>query len=188
MFVAAEGRNRTERNYLKGFMAEHENIVLRMVPQSATDPEGMAGNLASFMKEAGYSPEDGDLAFCLVDHDCNAGKDAQIQKALKIARKHGFELVVSNPCFELWFLCHFTAAPRNCSSSKDTVKEVMRYLPQYAKGDENLYENTKSHLPDAVINAKMLEKRCLSRGLEEYRHDFHPSTAMYRMIEKMSAR
>ena len=57
-----------------------------MVPDSSTDPEGMAKSLVEFMEEAGFSVEDGDLAFCLIDHDCNQTKD--LRKNNKINKKY----------------------------------------------------------------------------------------------------
>ena len=188
VFMAAEGRNRTEKNYFRDFISKHKNLTLRMVPDSSTDPVGMAVSLAEYMEEAGFSPEDGDLAFCLIDHDCSQEKDGQILKALKIARKHGFDLIISNPCFELWFVCHFTDTPKNYSSSKEVLKDVEVYLPGYGKSDDDIYQRTESYLPYAIENAKGLEIRCLERGHAIYKHDFSPSTEVYKAIEKMLER
>lgn len=187
VFIAAEGHNRTERNYFKGFIARHKNLALRMVPDSSTDPVRMAESLGDFMEESGFSSLDGDLAFCLIDHDCNHAKDDQIRQALKIAQDRGFHIILSNPCFELWFICHFTSTPKNYASSKEVLKDIIHYLPGYGKSDEDLFMRTESHLPEAIENAKKLEKRCLESGYTLHGYGFSPSTEVYRMTELMMA-
>lgn len=188
VFIAAEGHNKTEKNYFRGFISKHKNLTLRMVPDASTDPKGMAESLAVFMDEEGFSSEDGDLAFCFIDHDCNQQKDDQILKAIEIARKHGFDVIVSNPCFEIWFVFHFSETPKNYSSSKEVLKDIEEYLPGYGKSDEDTYERTEERLHLAIENAKRLEKRCLDNGYILYRHDFSPSSNVYKAIEKMQER
>ena len=185
VFIVAEGHNRTEKNYFRGFVAKHKNLTFKIVHDSSTDPERMAQSLADFMDEMDYSAEDGDMAFCLIDHDCNQTKDEQIQKALEIARKRGFDVIVSNPCFEVWFICHYTSTPRNYSSSKEVLKELEEYLPDYEKSDTDIYDRTEPNLQSAINNAKHLVQRCQEQGHSQFRFDFSPCTDMYLAIEKM---
>jgi len=156
-----------------------------MVPDASTDPEGMAESLAEFMEDSGFSAEDGDLAFCMIDHDCNQAKDEQILKALEIARKHGFDVIASNPCFELWLICHYAESPRNYTSSKEVLKDTRVYLPGYGKSDEELYDRTSYKLSEAIESAKRLEKKCLEHGHVIHKYDFSPSTEVFKVIEKI---
>lgn len=187
VFIAAEGHNRTERNYFKGFASRHKNLSIKMVPDSSTDPVGMAESLADFMDDSGFSLEDGDMAFCLIDHDCNYTKDSQIAQALQIAQEKGFYVIVSNPCFEIWFICHFTSTPKNYSSSKEVIKDLDSYIPGYGKSDIDVFIKTESRLSDAISVAKRLEEKCSSLGYIIHRHDFSPSTEVFKMIEMMLA-
>ena len=64
--------------------------------------------------------KNGDMGFCLVDYDCQSSKDEAILKADKfagkIAGKKNLKLLVSNPCFELWYLCHFIKSTKQYNS------------------------------------------------------------------------
>lgn len=184
VYIAAEGHNRTERYYFKGLISKYKGFSIRMVPDSSTDPVRMAESLGDYMNEFGFSAEDGDLAFCLIDHDCNFEKDSQISQAKQIARENGFSIIVSNPCFELWFLCHFVY-PRKYSSSKEVVRDLENYIPGYEKSDMNIFDRTETHLKDAIEIAKKLETNCISAGYPIHRHDFTPSTEVFKMIEKL---
>ena len=187
VFIAAEGRNRTERNYFHGLAADHKGIALKFAPGTDTDPEKLARGLARFMDESGFSYKEGDAAYCLVDHDCNFKKDEQIQKALAIARKKGFDLIVSNPCFEVWFICHFRM-PGNYSSSSECIRDLEKYIAHYAKGDEDLYARTRGNILKALEMAEQLEDLCRRRGHTLHRHDFSPSTEVYRIVKEMLKR
>ena len=185
LFIAAEGHNRTERNYFKGFLSKYKNYSIHMVPDSSTDPVGMAESLGDFMEDSGFSAEDGDLAFCLIDHDCDYTKDEQIVRAVQIAREKNFTVIVSNPCFELWFICHFTSTPKNYVCSKEVVKDLETYLPDYGKADLDIFIRTEAELEDAITVAKQLETRCASLGYTIHCHDFAPSTEVFKMVEML---
>ena len=185
VFIVAEGHNRTERNYFRGFLSKHKNLSIRMVPDSSTDPVGMAESLADFMDEFGFSAEDGDMAFCLIDHDCDYTKDDQIARAVHIAREKNFTVIVSNPCFELWFICHFTSNPKNYASSKEVIRDLVSYLPGYGKADMDVFMRTENRLNEAIAVAMQLEAKCASLGYSLHRHDFAPSTEVFKMVEMM---
>ena len=113
IIFAAEGHNKTETIYLKELVNDQGGFKLRKSRDSSTDPIRMVTGLISAMDEYGFSAEDGDLAFCFIDLDLSREKEMQLKKAAPTAEKHGIKLIVSNPCFELWFICHFTDSPKH---------------------------------------------------------------------------
>ncbi len=184
VFVCVEGRrNRTERCYLKALNSDCRKISIKIVPDSSTDPVGMAESLSSFMKENDFSLDDGDLAFCLIDQDCLREKDSEIAKADRIAKQNGFQLIVSNPCFELWFICHFIKVPKKYLSSKELIEDIEKYLPGYNKSDSNVYRRISDKLDFAIESAKKLEQRGLENGNKIHTADLCPSTEVFKMIE-----
>ena len=76
-------------------------------------------------------------------------------------------LLVSNPCFELWYLLHFQNYVEN-DSSKDVENALRRYVSNYQKGEvpENLDKQS-----DAIRRATKLNL---------YNN---PSTSVYKLIE-----
>lgn len=99
ILIAAEGRNKTETNYFKKWNNSEYRIAF--VKNEYTDPVNMVNALDKDFRSKGLSHKNGDMGFCLVDHDCQSSKDEAILKADKIAGKKNLKLLVSNPCFEL---------------------------------------------------------------------------------------
>lgn len=186
VFVAVEGRrNKTERYYLKALVEDCRKISIKIVPDSSTDAVGMAESLVLSMNENDFSSEGGDLAFCLIDQDCLKEKDSEIAKAERIAKQNGFQLIVSNPCFELWFLCHFIKSPKKYFSGDELNKDLKRYLPGYSKSDNNVYMRVRDKLDFAIESARRLEQRGLENGNKIHTADLCPSTEVYKIIDAL---
>lgn len=66
----------------------------------------------------------GDLVYAVFDTD--VGKEKQIEKTRKIAKNEKVGLILSNPCFELWLLMHFTFSTKSYSNNKAVCDELMR--------------------------------------------------------------
>lgn len=98
--------------------------------------------------------EEDDLAFCLVDGDVNPAKDSQIVAADRLANGTYAKQIVSNPCFEVWFLDHYHFTTRQFRSSADVVAELSTLCPGYAKGRQDMYELTKDALQAAIKTPK----------------------------------
>ena len=77
------------------------------------------------------------------------------------ADKDNFYIADSNPCFELWFLLHFTFTTRsfkNCKQAEDALKH---YLPDYCNGEKyskNLFQRLLPRLPKALENCAKLKE------------------------------
>lgn len=185
ILFAAEGHNKTETYYLQDFIRDVGNLTLRRSRDASTDPVGMVKGLVDAMDEFDFDAENGDLAFCLFDMDCNQDKESQIRQAMQIANKHNIEIIMSNPCFELWFICHFTASPRYYSSSSELCKDMNRFINGYCKSKEGIYSLLKNNLTIAISNAEALEKKALQAGYNKLTADFSPTTEMYKLIRSI---
>lgn len=115
---------------------------------------------------------DFDEAWCVVDVD-----EFDIPTAAKAARGAGVELVVSNPCFELWLLLHHEdhrAALFGCATAE---KQLRRYLPRYDK-TRLVFADFAKTVTEAIARAKALEPS----GTD---HSRNPSTSVWRLVEKI---
>ena len=185
VIFAAEGHNKTETYYLQDFVKDTGKIKLHRSHDASTDPVGMVNGLISTIRELDFSPSEGDLAFCILDMDRNKDKEEQLKKAISLAEKHDIQIIVSNPCFELWFICHFTKTPRNYASSKELLKDMQNYIKDYGKSMDGIYQLTREHLDEAIINAENLERRALNAGYKKYTAAFSPTTEMYILVSKI---
>ena len=191
VLFAAEGRNKTERLYLSDLINDTDGLTIRKAYGTATDPIGMVENLASTMDDLGFDPDYGDLAFCFIDLDCSREKEKQIRECAEKAADSDIHLIVSNPCFELWYMCHFTSSPRNYARSDDLLKDMPGFIKGYDKAKAGIYAITKDRIGTAIINAANLEKWAISNGYRIHTAGFSPATDVYRifpLIKEASSR
>lgn len=79
--------------------------------------------------EAGF-----DAVWCVFDVDDHE----RIETAVELARKLGFDLAVSNPCFEVWLLWHFEECEQYLSG--DQVREKLK---KHGIAEKNMPANFK---------------------------------------------
>ena len=183
ILFAAEGHNATETIYLKDLINDTKGLTLRKAYGTDTDPLGMVENLRATMDDLGFDADYGDLAFCFIDLDCNRKKEKQIREAAEKAIANNIHLIVSNPCFEIWYMCHFTSSPKNYTESKALLKDMPQYIKGYGKAKEGIYALTKKYINTAIINAKNLEKRAIANGYIIHTADFSPATDVYKIFQ-----
>lgn len=92
-----------------------------------TDPIKMSKHLINDYEYFELNSELGDMAFCVVDGDISIEKEKQIFEADSIIKEIG-KVIVSNPCIEVWFLCHFINSTRQYSSSNDVIKRLREFI------------------------------------------------------------
>lgn len=148
--VATEGKNKTETNYLKAFNRCQSEY--RVVPAKGNNTD--AGNIVDDAIKA-ISQEElrfdfGDLAVALVDTD--KGKEAQIKSARGKAQKNNVQMILSNPCFEVWLLQHYRFSTRSYNSSNEAIEELKSHWSEYEKNTNDfsaLIKTTKTALEHA---------------------------------------
>ena len=144
-FVFCEGE--TEKEYIN-FLRSKYRIPIEIKSK-------VSGNRISqkyinnFLKGKLTSPKD--KIFLMYDLDV-----AEILDKLQAIKKGN--LLVSNPCIELWFLLHHQNQNANLNSS-ECIRKLEQFWTEYKKGD--LTENTKRKLIDnkskAISRAKKLK-------------------------------
>lgn len=185
VLIAAEGSNKTETQYFRDFAREYNKTVV-FAPGNYTDPVNMVVALFEDFRRRDLDLGAGDIGYCLVDADLNPSKDAQIAAADKFAAEHGLRVLVSNPCFEVWFLCHHSASARHFASNSAVLSELCRYYPGYTKSAAGMFSATQSKLPDAIKNAASLRAACESAGYVPHTAEFEPSTEIDELAERLS--
>lgn len=184
LLIAAEGKNKTETIYFRNF--QRDNVSVKTIPGNETSPVQLAERL--IIETNNLELQADDLAVCLVDSDFDSSKDVQLkradQKLQKASRNRcGLRLIVSSPCFEKWYLCHFSSSSRNYNSSKDLLKELVSWIPNYKKSDNVYPQYLKGKTRTAISNAKKLEENCINSGLCLHTVSFSPSTEVYKVFE-----
>lgn len=182
ILIQTEGKNQTEENYFKHF----SNSFLKITPIKGnyTDPINMTSQLIKKFKntyDANY-----DYAICFVDSDFAELKNKQIKEAdtkIKKSKCKNFSLIVSSPCFEIWFLCHYTCSDRKYINNDEVIQHLKEYIPDYEKNSTTFYPKLDNRINLAIKHSKKLEENRLKDGCIPHTVDFQPSTEVYKVFE-----
>ncbi len=174
ILVVAEGW--TERIYFTGLRTRKSTIKIVVPKSHPTDALGLVKSCVEHMKDRGINIEFGDMAICVFDIEEN--DERNLRQAIRIARRSGIRLAITNPCFELWFLMHFQDVPMAV-----TCKEAHRFLSDHIKG----YHKTKDYrdqlgpLRQGAMN-RALESS--SEGIEESMPS-NPGTTLHIILSEI---
>ncbi|MDD4643395.1 MAG: RloB family protein, partial [Erysipelotrichaceae bacterium] len=128
MFISLEGNNKTEKLYLKALNKDNNKYALIFTPGRESDPINMHKSLKKTIKES-FNEDDGDKAYCICDRDFEIYK---LDKLMKIRQDKTTEkkisVIVSNPCFEIWYLNHFIFYTKEMMSYKELEKTLCKYI------------------------------------------------------------
>lgn len=135
MVVAGEGKNITELSYVRSFNTQHGKYVIRT--QNAghdTDPSGILKSIEKYWQDKELSEDLGDKAYILLDIDCSEARMKQIEDASN--NSDYAEFILSNPCFEFWFLLHFECSDHSFSTNDELIRKLKKYIPNYEKSSD----------------------------------------------------
>jgi len=98
-----------------------------------------------------------------------------------MANKSNIIACISNPCFEVWFLLHFSYSTRCLNVFEDVKMELLKYMPDYEK-NKDVYHKLQPYQDKAIMNAKKLESHHKNEGKTKVR-DCNPSTRVHELVE-----
>lgn len=160
-FVFCEGE--TEMAYVK-FLRSLYRAPIQVIPK-----KGKSNISEDYIERSKneYVRTDQDKVFLMYDLDV----DGILENLQKIPHA---ELLVSNPCIELWFLLHYQDQKSEISSDK-CVQKYQKVSKQYKKG--TLSEEEKNVL---AKNKDMAIKRAMCKA--DYTN---PSTTVYKLLKML---
>ncbi len=161
LFFFCEGE--TEMAYVK-FLRSLYRAPIQVIPK-----KGKSNISEDFIERSKneYVRTDQDRVFLMYDLDV----DGMLENLQKIPNA---ELLVSNPCIELWFLLHYLEQKSEISSDK-CVQKYQKVSKQYKKGA--LSEEEKKVLAE---NSELAVER--AKKLAEYQN---PSTTVFKLLEEL---
>lgn len=185
VLIGIEGRNRTERLYFQDLIRDKgDGYTVRFTSREETDPKGIAKSMIRDIKNYELDFTNGDLAYCVFDTDTDPDKQKYIDEAEVNAGKENIETILSNPCFEVWFLMHFTDSTHAFSNNREVIDRLKEKISDYEK-NKSIYGSIKERTCTAVGNAKRLETFHDEMGRRPKHVDRNPSSEVYKIIEKV---
>lgn len=181
ILIGCEGKNQTEQNYFKEFNQTQKNYTIQPASGNSTDPKGIVEDTINSIQKSKMEPKEGDLAFCLFDSDTDAQKQEQIDQAVSRAKQKGIEVLLSVPCFEVWFLQHFQYSTGQLTGNQ-AIRALKKFIPEYEKS-KSVFFQLESSVDIAVDHAKRLEKHHNELGIRSKSLKRNPSTEAYKLVE-----
>ncbi len=183
ILIVAEGENVTETQYFKSFQKQNGKCNIRLtIAKHITDPEGMLRAIQIRWKEMGLDARKGDRAYVVLDLDCNDDKAQLIKRIQATAKETRF--IISNPCFEVWFLLHFKYSTKQFANSDEVIRNLKVYIPGYRK-NLDVSETIDSMREQAKVNAKKLRDYFDELGYEWPSNDCNPCTDIDILLNKI---
>lgn len=182
-----EGDNKTEEIYFRNFQKRGNPYNIKFAYGHDTNPVGMVKSLISYMKKEDISTENDDKIYCVFDADIDINKQKRIDEAIKLASKNGIDVIMSVPCFELWYRLHYSYTSKVYSSNKEIINDLKNYIPNYEK-NINVYNIIKDKTDVAIENSKKLEKQQIKNGKIISNVNCNPYTSVYKPVEYIISR
>ena len=189
-FVVAAEDTYAPSQYFDGLDFHRVKVVVLPTPPGSglSAPEQVVDRLKDAFQQAKKNREcqEDDEFWVLLDTDHHV-KDTHLRgttEALSQARHVGFEVAISNPCFELWLLLHHEELQpeqqlRSCDAVEERLKAVMGSYDKTAIA-RDAFPLTK--VPDAIRRARALEA---NPDAPEGRWPVGTGTRVYRLLESI---
>jgi hypothetical protein len=183
----------TERQYFDGLEEELGGVVFT-VRSFRADPAALAKTARDLKRSEergsasdGRSGTDG-FQHVFVVTDVDRFTPAQLQEARRICRESGMELVISNPCFEVWLIDHLMRCPDSFVTARDVERKATDLgIVGGSRNKHVNYQVLEGRYAEACTNARAHNSS--DRGRMRTRLDdlhFGPWTDMPDLIDRIA--
>lgn len=158
--VACEGEN-TERIYFEWIQnlveAGNADFHFRIKPLGATakgdsKPEDVIERMNRFLDSNGVTRKDHAWLVMDVDHHTYGVNLQKLQNVVQEASRKKYRVALSNACFEVWLMLHFTATVPSVPSTQ-MERETKKVWPDYEKSNY-----PAAHLENRIVQAMQRAK------------------------------
>lgn len=185
MHVATEGEV-TEPRYLASLGSSRVRVLAHPTAAGRSSPRRVLERLELKKQELRRlrQLQDGDEFWLMFDRDRWEAHD--VREVCSSARRQGFQLAISNPCFELYLLLHFADPPFDdphwservaaCKSVREALEELIREHcgRRFPPGNE-----LTARRDDAIRRAESMDT--------DRERDFpsRPGSRVYRLVRRV---
>lgn len=182
ILIATEGRNKTEKTYFREFNRMMNGIKITIATGNNTDPVGIVEDAKKTADNKGIDAASGDKLYAVFDTDFD--KIQQIQEARSIARENDINVILSNPCFEVWILLHFQYSTHPFRSNNEVFDELIKEWPEYKKNISS-FQSIQNKRETAITNAeKLIEFHQKSSTKPEIEY-LNPATEVHELVKEI---
>jgi len=124
-----------------------------------------------------------DVVYCVIDVEAPTAES--LARAVDKARGNRLEVILSNPCFEYWYILHFkkTSAPFN--TSQNTKSALRQEHPAYCESDTTIFDVVYPKTGEAIKRSKEVLKE--QHNDPEDLSNCNPSTHVHKIVEYLQS-
>ena len=180
--VGAEGDNKSEIQYFQELEKTQDKYHFILAPGKDTDPVRIVRKTANKAKQENLDYRHGDMAISIFDLDQDQMKNSQLEAAKNLAQKKKVMIITSNPCFEVWYLEHFSYTSKPFVNSDAVIKELRKSFPEYKKN----HCEFDVFYPNTVAAIKNCEKLILFHEANGSVDEFaNPRTDIHKIVKML---
>ncbi len=117
-----------------------------------------------------------EIIYCVFDVDIHE----TLAQAIDKAKGNKIEAILSNPCFEYWYILHFRKTSAPFSSSQDAKSALRRKHPAYNESDTTIFDVVYPKTDDAIKHSREVLRE--QHNDAEDLSDCNPSTHVHKIV------
>ncbi len=183
VLIVCEGE-KTEPHYFSGLKDHYElnSANVEICGDCGSDPVGIVNYGKQRYREERDVGDAFDKVYCVFDKDAHTNYQRAIDLIRGATPKDTFVAINSVPCFEYWLLLHFdyTTQPFSGQLGKSACAQVIdalkNFIPDYAKGDGDIFPRLVDQLPFAIDNAERALRAATANDTD------NPTTRVHELV------
>ena len=195
VLIVTEG-SQTEPRYFEHFRNRQANIDIRIVGNKvhggSTDYTNLVRKAVRYQKKDQISKRNGDSVWVVADGDVNyrdadpiAIRDTQLEKAREMAQMAGIKVIISNPCFEFWYLLHFDYTTKYFRDYNTVITALSRHISNY-KNTTDVFDQLLPYMALALDRAECIEQYHIDNGSSiPLGIATNPFTEVFRLVQAL---
>jgi hypothetical protein len=170
----------TEPTYFRDLCADPKYKLTSVDVDGSSDSNPMS--VVEYGLERFEEDGDYDRLYCVFDQDRHEefGRAIEWLQNMRENEDESVYWTFSIPCFEYWILLHYentaSAYTHPDSPCSQVVRDVREHVPEYGKGMQGLYDETKPHLEDALDRSR--ERWQAAKNTSS----LNPSTLVHKLV------
>lgn len=186
LLLIAEGKNVTEKQYFSQYVSTSSFYSIKFGNAgNTTDPVGLYKVAKKDWAKLGLNSNKGDKAVVILDLDCDNQKAEKLESLIREDKNITF--IITNPCFELWFLSHFKYSTKQYHNNEELINELKEHIADYKK-TTNVNACLSCRLNDAMSNAVKLEKYHNDESHSWPSNESNPRTDVHHLMDMILMR
>ena len=121
-----------------------------------------------------------EVIYCVIDVEAPTPHES-LANAVSKAKDNKLEVILSNPCFEYWYILHFRKTSAPFSRSRDAKSALRQQHPAYSESDTTIFNVVYPRRKTAIKNSKEVLRE-QHNDAEDLRN-CNPSTHVHKIVE-----